>query len=76
MPRNPKCRKICLTPSCRIFQGASGQAAVELRLDELEALRLVDLRSSTRRRRRSIWRSRAARSSGCSTRRTAGSRWL
>ena len=43
MPRNPKCRKICLTPSCRIFQGASGQAAVELRLDELEALRLVDL---------------------------------
>ena len=43
MPRNPKCRKICLSPSCRIFQGASGQAAVELRLDELEALRLVDL---------------------------------
>lgn len=43
MPRNPKCRKICLTPSCRMFQGASDQAAVELRLDELEALRLVDL---------------------------------
>ena len=26
MPRNPKCRKICLTPSCRIFQGAAGHA--------------------------------------------------
>ena len=43
MPRSRKCRRVCLEPACRIFRAASRKTAVELRLDELEALRLVDL---------------------------------
>ncbi|MBS1371444.1 MAG: DUF134 domain-containing protein [Lentisphaeria bacterium] len=43
MPRNKKCRRVCLDPACRMFRAASRGKPVELRLDELEALRLVDL---------------------------------
>lgn len=47
MPRPHKCRRICATPGVTTFKPAGvpgrGLAEVELRLDELEALRLADL---------------------------------
>ena len=43
MPRNRKCRRVCVEPACRMFRGVPRKAPLELRLDELEAIRLVDL---------------------------------
>ena len=41
--RTKKCRRVCCRPACRRFQAESAEHSVELLLDELEAMRLVDL---------------------------------
>ncbi|HCG24900.1 MAG TPA: hypothetical protein DE060_00460 [Lentisphaeria bacterium] len=43
MARTKKCRRVCCRPACRRFQAESAEHSVELLLDELEAMRLVDL---------------------------------
>ncbi len=44
MPRKPKCRRVCAVPSNRIFLPQEPSAsAVELTVEELEALRLCNL---------------------------------
>ncbi len=42
MPRNKKCRRICLNVECRTFQAVGGEEKTLLELDELEAMRLAD----------------------------------
>ena len=39
MPRNKKCRRICLNVECRMFQAVGGEENTLLGLDELEAMR-------------------------------------
>lgn len=43
MPRTKKCRRVCCRPACRRFRAQSGTRSVNIPLDELEAMRLVDL---------------------------------
>ena len=43
MARTKKCRRVCCRPACRRFRAQSGTRSVNIPLDELEAMRLVDL---------------------------------
>ncbi len=47
MPRPKRCRRVCLDPNFRVFkpQGTpmDGLSSIEMRLDELESLRLSDV---------------------------------
>lgn len=50
MPRPRKCRRVCAMPERRMFapvEGADGQGAVVLAVDEYEAVRLIDLERLT-----------------------------
>lgn len=50
MPRPKKCRKVCSMPDCGMFAPVNGERTsdlVEMRIDEYEVIRLIDLKGYT-----------------------------
>lgn len=43
MPRNPKCRRICMEPACREFSAEGSQRRIPISMEEVESLRLCDM---------------------------------
>lgn len=43
MPRNPKCRRICMEPACREFFAEGSQRRIPISMEEVESLRLCDM---------------------------------